>query len=125
MHITQPTICSMVSTILVQAPSAEQSRDETHGQFTIDTMICKVCGEAPKPFTRPPGKIKPAKLPKTPEQRKAELDKYWVKTADMMEDETGIVDQIFGDELDGIQKAVPVTVKDIRQMEPDQKTNLD
>ena len=49
------------------------------------------------------------------------MDKYWVKTADMMEDETGFVDQIFGDELDGIQKAVPVAVKDIRQMDPDQR----
>ena len=31
------------------------------------------------------------------------------------------MDQAFGDELDGIQKAVPVTVKDIRRMEHDQK----
>ena len=50
-----------------------------------------------------------------------ELEKYWVKTMDMIEEETEHMDQIFGDELDGIQKAVPVTVKDIRHMEHDQK----
>ena len=115
-HITQPVICSMVSTL-----SVEQHRNESQDQSTVDAMICKVCGDVPKPFARPPGKIKPAKVPKTPEQKKMELEKYWVKTADMMEEETEFVDQIFGDELDGIQKAVPVAVKDIRQMEPEQK----
>ena len=38
----------------------------------------------------------------------------------MMEAETEFVDQIFGDELDGIQKAAPVAVKDSRQMEHEQ-----
>ena len=80
------------------------------------------CAEKiPKPFIRPPGKVKPVKIPKTPEQKKLELEKYWVKTTDMMEEETEPMDQVFGDELDGIQKAVPVTVKDIRHMEHDQK----
>ena len=101
-HLTQPVICSMATTILVQAPSVEQPWNKTYDHSTIDAMICKVCGEAPKPFTRPPGKIKPVKLPKTPEQKKAELETHWVKTAEMMEDETEFVDQIFGDELGGI-----------------------
>ena len=43
----------------------------------------------------------------------------------MMEEGTEFVDQIFGDELDGIQKAVPMAVKDIRQMDPEQKTGMD
>ena len=50
-----------------------------------------------------------------------ELEKYWVKTRDMIEEEIGLIDQVFGDELDGIQKAVPMTVKDIRRMNDDQK----
>ena len=59
-HLTQPVICSMVSTL-----SVEQHRNENLDQSTVDAMICKVCGDVPKPFARPPGKVKPAKLPKT------------------------------------------------------------
>ena len=40
-----------------------------------------------------------------------------MKTPEMMEEEADFVDKIFGEELDGIQKAIPVTVKDIRQLE--------
>ena len=69
-----------------------------------------------------PGKFKPAKVPNTPEQRKKELEKYWVKTPDMMEEEAEFVDNIFGEELDGIQKAIPVTVKYIRQLDGEEKT---
>ena len=84
-------------------------------------MICKACGEVPTPFIRPQGKVKPVKIPKTPEQKKMDLEKYWVKTTDMMEEATGLMYQVFGDELDGIQKAVPVTVKYIRRMEQEQR----
>ena len=38
-------------------------------------------------FQKLPGKVKPVKQPKTIEQKKEELDKYWVKTTEMMEEE--------------------------------------
>ena len=39
----------------------------------------------------------------------------------MMEEEGTFVEQIFGDELDSIHKPIPVAIKDIRHMCPEEK----
>ena len=69
-HITQPIICSMISTFEV-----DQAHGASHEAPRVEAMICKVCGDPPKVFTRPQGKVKPIKQPKTPEQRKMDLEK--------------------------------------------------
>ena len=39
----------------------------------------------------------------------------------MMEEEGTFVEQVFGDELDSIHKPIPVAIKDIRRMCPEEK----
>ena len=117
-HIVQPAICTNVETVVNYVETEEQDPSD------VTCKICTVCGDLPGTIGRPKKKPKPVKREKTEEEKKKDFAKYWVKTFEMMETEEDAVQKLFGEELEGLQKAVTISVKDFREMSEKDKARF-
>ena len=63
-------------------------------------------------------------MKKTEEEKKKDFAKYWVKTFEMMEAEDDAAQKLFGEDLEGLQKTVTISVKDFREMNEKDKARF-
>ena len=115
-HVVKPGVCTSIETVI--------TCPETDGQDPIDCRICNVCGDLPGAIGRPKGKPKPVKREQTEEEKKKDVAKYWVKAFEMMEAEDYAAQKLFGEDLEGLQKTVTISVKDFREMDEKDKVKF-